>query len=174
MLDCMKKWTFRDAKRTDIGEIVRLNSAWQHFTSPLDEDLLGHLAGQAAYHRVLELDGRLVAFLLAFCPGAGYDSPNYRWFCQAGGDFLYIDRIVIAREHQRRGIGDAFYDDIADFAVNHGIPRLVCEVDIEPLNESSLVFHERRGFVEVGTQWLEGRTKRVSLRECPVPGVGDD
>ena len=164
----------RDAALADLSEIVRLNAHWQHVTSPLDDGALAHLDNQAAYHRVLELDGRLAAFLLAFGPGADYSSPNYQWFCREGGDFLYIDRIVIAREHQRQGIGDAFYEDVGDFASKHGISRLVCEVDIEPLNEASLVFHERRGFVEVGTQRLAGGTKQVSLREFTLPGVRND
>ena len=79
--------------------------------------------------------------------------------------FLYIDRIVVGRAYQRAGLGAALYADLLEFAAQRGVERLVCEVDIEPLNVASDAFHRRRGFVEVGTQWLALGTKRVSLRE---------
>jgi len=156
----------RPAAQQDLETILRLNTQWEHVTSPLDTDSLAHLHARAAYHRVLELDSGVVAFLLALGPGVSYASPNYRWFDARPGDFLYIDRIVVAEGHQRSGFGDALYDDVLGFARQGRIPRLTCEVDMEPLNAASDRFHTRRGFVEVGTQWVADGTKRVSLREC--------
>jgi predicted GNAT superfamily acetyltransferase len=46
-------------------------------------------------------------------------------------------------------------------------------VNIEPPNPGSDAFHAGRGFVEVGTQWVADGTKRVSLRELVVAGLGD-
>lgn len=155
----------RPAEDADLAAILRLNAAWEHVTSPLDERALVHLHASATYHRVAEAGGAVAAFLLALGPGVPYDSPNYRWFQAAGGEFLYIDRVVVAREHQRSGLGDALYDDLIAFARNRAVPRVVCEVDIEPLNAASDAFHARRGFVEVGTQLIAEGTKRVSLRE---------
>ena len=158
----------RSARLHDLYAILRLNAQWEHVTSPLTEGSLAHLHANASYHRVLELDTRVVAFLLALGPGVSYESPNYRWFDARPGEFLYIDRIVVAEGHQRSGFGDALYDDLLTFARRRGIPRLTCEVDVEPLNAASDSFHTRRGFAEVGTQWVAGGTKRVSLRECAV------
>lgn len=158
----------RPASHEDFAEILHLNAEWEHVTSPLTADGLAGLHAHAEYHRVGESDSRVVAFLLALGPGAPYESPNYRWFDSRPGPFLYIDRIVIARDHQRSGIGGALYDDVVAFARERGIERLVCEVDIEPLNAVSDAFHARRGFVEVGTQWVGDGAKRVSLRECAI------
>jgi predicted GNAT superfamily acetyltransferase len=118
----------------------------------------------------LNEDGRVVGFLLAVGPGQPYESLNYRWFATRHDDFLYIDRVVVGGAHQRSGVGAALYDDVAAFAAAHGYRRLVCEVNIEPPNPGSDAFHARRGFVEVGTQWVADGTKRVALLELAVGG----
>ena len=163
----------RPAEPGDYPEILALNEEWVQATSPLDERALADLHGQAAYHRVAELDGRVVGFLLAIGPGQPYQSLNYTWFAARYDEFLYIDRVVVAGAHQRRGVGAALYDDAAAFAAAGGFRRLVCEVNIEPPNPGSDALHAGRGFVEVGTQWVADGTKRVSLRELVVAGVGD-
>jgi predicted GNAT superfamily acetyltransferase len=161
----------RPAEPRDFGAILALNAAWVQYTSPLGEAALGDLHGQAAYHRVAEVDGCVVGFLLAVGPGQGYESPNYRWFAARSDDFLYIDRVVVAGGHQGTGVGGALYGDVTAWAARHGFGRLVCEVNVEPPNPVSDAFHARRGFVEVGTQWVAGGTKRVSLRELRL-GAG--
>jgi len=163
----------RPAGLADFPEILALNVEWVEATSPLDEAALARLHAQAAYHRVVELDGRVVGFLLAIGPGQPYQSLNYTWFAARYDEFLYINRVVVAGAHQRRGVGAALYDDVAAFAAAGGFRRLVCEVNIEPPNPGSDAFHAGRGFVEVGTQWVADGTKRVSLRELVVGGVGD-
>ncbi len=45
---------------------------------------------------------------------------------------------------------------------------VVSEFDIDPPNEISRKFHARFGFREVGTHWLAGNMKRVSLQEAPL------
>lgn len=155
----------RPAAASDFEAILHLNQQWESVTSRLDTDTLAQLHGCARYHRVLEKQARVVAFLLALGPGQDYDSPNYRWFDSRADDFLYIDRIIVDGAHQRAGLGDALYNDLLAFAQDRRIARLVCEVDIEPLNQASDRFHARRGFVEVGTQRVAGGSRRVSLRE---------
>jgi predicted GNAT superfamily acetyltransferase len=159
----------RDVEPRDVPEILALNCAWEHFTSPLDDGFLERLLSHAAYQRVVEADGAVVAFLVAVEPGTGHDSVNYRWFDSRGDGFLYIDRIVVDAAAHRSGYGLALYRDVEEFARGRGIARLVCEVDIEPMNHVSDAFHERFGFVEVGTQSLPTTGKRVSLREFVIP-----
>jgi predicted GNAT superfamily acetyltransferase len=72
----------RNARPDDFPEILALNAESVHFLSPLDATRLRHLHAQAAYHRVVEREGKIDAFLLAFREGVDYDSLNYRWFAQ--------------------------------------------------------------------------------------------
>jgi hypothetical protein len=160
----------RDAGPRDHSAILRLNAQSVSFLSPLDASALQHLAQQAAYLRVIELGGEagseVAAFLLALGPGADYASENYRWFAARYPQFLYIDRVVVASEHHGRGLGRAMYGDLFAFAREHACPRVVCEFDVQPPNPVSEAFHARFGFREVGSQWVRGGLKRVSLQEA--------
>jgi len=158
----------REVTRADFGAILALNAGSVHFLSPLDADRLDDLDRRAAYHRVIEDDGRIAAFLLAFREGAGYDSPNYLWFAERYPTFLYIDRIVIDAAQRGRGLGVRLYEDIATFASDAGVPWLTCEFDTEPPNPVSAQFHARMGFREVGTQRVGGGKKKVSLQAKAV------
>ena len=152
----------------DFTEILRLNAEWVHFTSQLDDAGLAALHSQSAYHRIVESGGHVAAFLLALREGAGYVSPNYRWFDARGGAFLYVDRVIVDISQQGRGLASALYGDLIGFARETGVGRIACELDIEPANVPSARFHDRHGFIEVGTQWVADGTKRVSLRELEV------
>jgi predicted GNAT superfamily acetyltransferase len=154
----------RPANPADFPAILALNAALVHFLSPLDEAHLRMLHAQAAYHRVVETAGVVAAFLLAFREGADYDSPNYRWFSQNYSEFLYIDRVVVDPAQQGHGLGALFYDDLFAFAHAANVATVTCEFDLDPPNPGSQKFHARFGFREVGTQWIAGGKKRVSLQ----------
>ena len=154
----------RNATPDDFPAILALNAESVHFLSPLDAVRLRHLHAQAAYHRVVEHEHKVAAFLLAFREGADYDSPNYRWFAQHSARFLYIDRIVVAASARGLGFGAQLYDDILMFATVTNAARLTAEFDVEPPNPVSAAFHQRFGFREVGTQWIGGDKKQVSLQ----------
>jgi predicted GNAT superfamily acetyltransferase len=155
----------RDAADSDFPVLLALNAESERFLSPMDPARLQRLHRMAAYHRVVEMQGKVVAFLLAFREGADYDSPNYRWFGARYPHFLYIDRIVVAAAEQGKRFGAVLYDDLFVFARAGRISRITCEFDIEPPNEASRRFHARYGFREVGRQWLAGGEKQVSLQE---------
>jgi len=161
-------FAIRDATFADHAAIIRLNLESEHLLSPLDAQRLADLDQQAAYHRVVEADGEIVAFLLAFREGVPYDSPNYRWFAARYGRFLYIDRIAVSASHQGRQLGRALYADLFAFARRHGIDTIACEFYVAPLNEASRAFHARHGFHEVGTQWVADGKKQVSLQVASV------
>lgn len=162
----------RDATPADFPAILALNEAFVSVLSPLDGERLARLHAQAALHRVIEQDGRVGAFLLAFREGADYDSPNYRWFAQRHARFLYVDRIVVAGTTQARGAGTRLYSDVHALALRDGVPLITCEFDIEPPNPTSARFHARLGFREVGRQQLDGGGKVVSLQALDV-GAAD-
>jgi predicted GNAT superfamily acetyltransferase len=155
----------RDAVDGDAAAIVALNLESEAVLSPMDAARLALLRGEAAYLRVVEDDGKVVAFLMAFRERAAYDSVNYRWFDARYDAFLYVDRVVVSQACQGRGFGALLYADLFAFARAAGVPRVTCEFDVEPRNVASERFHARHGFVEVGTQGLPGG-KRVSLQSA--------
>jgi len=157
----------RDAVDSDFPAVLALNAESERFLSPMDLARLRRLHRMAAYHRIVEMQGQTVAFLLAFREGADYDSPNYRWFGERYRQFLYVDRVVVAATEQGKRLGALLYDDLFAFAGTGGIERITCEFDIDPPNEASRRFHARYGFREVGTQWLAGGKEQVSLQEAP-------
>jgi hypothetical protein len=157
----------RNATPADFPGILQLNAESEHFLSPLTRPRLAELHALAAYHRVVVLDGVVVAFLLALRENTAYDSPNYRWFSRYP-KFLYIDRVVVSGIHQGNRYGALLYTDLFSFARESGAERVVCEFDIHPPNEISRRFHARFGFLEVGTQWVAGDKKQVSLQESPL------
>jgi uncharacterized protein len=156
----------RDANAADFAQILQLNEAFVHFLSPLTANRLQALHGKANYHRVVDCDGELAGFLMAFRENAGYDSSNYQWFDKHFERFLYIDRVVVAKKFQGQGIGNMLYDDIFSFAKSTHATQLTCEFDIEPPNELSRRFHMRYGFSEVGQQIYGANNKKVSLQSA--------
>ncbi|WP_426688168.1 GNAT family N-acetyltransferase [Rhodanobacter ginsengiterrae] len=160
----------RDATPADFPAILALNEAFVAVLSPLDRERLAQLHAQAALHRVIERDGRVEAFLLAFREGADYDGANYRWFAQRYARFLYVDRIVVAGGGQAQGAGSRLYRDACAVAAADAVPLITCEFDIEPPNPASARFHARQGFREVGRRQLDGG-KTVSMQVLDVAGV---
>jgi len=155
----------RDATARDRDAILALNLESEALMSPMDAARLAELEAMAAYLRVSEDERGVAAFLLAFREGAAYDSPNYRWFSDRYPRFLYVDRIAVAGDRQGRGLGPAMYADLFAFAIQHEVPRVVCEYYSLPLNLPSQRFHERAGFRQVGSQWL-ANGKQVSFQEA--------
>jgi Predicted acetyltransferase, GNAT superfamily len=167
----------RDATPADFPAILALNEAFVAVLSPLDAARLARLHAQAALHRVIEQDGRIEAFLLAFREDADYDGANYRWFAQRYARFLYVDRIVVAGSTQARGAGSRLYGDACALASRDAVPLITCEFDIEPPNPASQRFHARLGFREVGQRQLDGGNKIVSMQALDLagePGVTPD
>jgi uncharacterized protein len=158
----------RDATRADFLSILRLNAESEHFLSAMDADRLQQLHAQASYHRVVVAEGSVLAFLLAFREGADYDSINYRWFSDRYPTFLYIDRVVVAIAAQGRKLGASLYRDLFEFARSTGVPTVTCEFDVFPPNDVSRRFHAAFGFREVGSQWVAGGKKQVSLQEAKL------
>jgi hypothetical protein len=105
----------------------------------------------------------LLGFVLTLLPGVGYASENYRWFSERYNEFIYVDRIVVSEQARNRGVGVELYRLVTEYAGKNGVPRVLCEVNLEPPNPGSLRFHKRIGFVEVGEQRTKGGTYRVSL-----------
>lgn len=156
----------RNARAADFPSIAALNLESESFLSPMSEARLERLHGWAAYHRLIQGDAGVAAFLLAFREGAAYDSPNYRWFSERYPSFLYIDRVVVASAERGKGLATSLYLDVFGFARRNGVALVTCEFDIDPPNDVSRRFHERFGFQEVGLHSYN--RKQVSMQATSV------
>jgi hypothetical protein len=163
----------RDAHPLDFAQILALNQESVHFLSALNPARLALLHGQAAYHQVLEIQGRVIAFLLAFREGAAYDSPNYQWFASRFAKFLYIDRVVVSRSDQGQGIGKFMYRGLFEYASRSGASLVTCEFDVDPPNATSQRFHESLGFKALGEQHVGPTQKLVSLQGLSVVAANE-
>ena len=98
-----------------------------------------------------------VGFIFLYDEKTEYDSLNYLYFKNKYQKFLYVDRIIIAAEHQKKGYGQHLYDYVID---THNPDIFCCEVNITP-NRQSLSFHQKYGFKEIGQQTVYNKV--VSL-----------
>jgi uncharacterized protein len=154
----------RDATQDDYEIILALNQAHVAHTSPMHAARLTALDGISCYHRVACIDGRVSGFLMAMRSGAPYENDNFAWFTRKYLSFVYVDRVVISSAARGLRLGSLLYEDLFSWARHCGIPLVTCEYNIVPANEPSRLFHEKFGFSEQGTQWLEDGTKQVSLQ----------
>lgn len=154
----------RNVVESDFERIVRLNDAEVQQTSPMDLDQLGHLVRLSSYCKVATLGDGIAAFLISLRHGTPYENDNYGWFASRFASFMYVDRIVVGAQFSGHKIGSKLYGDLFEFARSQGIETITCEYNIEPPNPASRAFHDKFGFKEVGTQWVAGGTKQVSLQ----------
>jgi uncharacterized protein len=160
----------RTALPSDFSSVLTLNEESERFLSPLTPARLEALAEQAAAHWVIEREGSVVAFLLAFREGTTYDSINYRWFGDRYRKFLYIDRVVVSGAAKGQGFGTALYRTAFKHAEATAVQIVTCEFDVDPPNPVSASFHVKFGFREVGRQLVAGGKKTVSLQAAFVDG----
>ena len=79
---------------------------------------------------------------------------NYKFFNETKKKFLYIDRVVIKSQYRRMGVGTKVYKYLDEVAAKELLP-ICCEVNSIPLNQISLNFHAKNGFLEVGEKILK-------------------
>lgn len=152
----------RDVDASDLDAVLSLNQSEVPHVGSVDLDRMNWFADNAAYFRIAETDEGIAGFLVGFRPGTSYQSPNYRWFCDRYDDFAYVDRVAIAAFARRTGLASRFYDDFAA-AMPPSVGVLTCEVNVRPPNESSMTFHTRLGFRQVGTLESRDGAKAVAL-----------
>lgn len=154
----------RKLENRDMNRILELNEESVHFLSPLTLDKLEYLRSQSEMFKVLEIDGCVEAFVLTLLQDQEYDSVNYKWFSTNYKKFLYIDRVVVSKMMQGKGLGPIIYVEVFKHAKSIKTPYIAAEIDIMPANPNSLKFHKKFGFKEVGTQTIYDGKKSVSLQ----------
>jgi predicted GNAT superfamily acetyltransferase len=147
----------------DFSVLLELNEASVPHVNSIDEAQMARFLGQAtAFVQVVE-DGRLAGFAICLSSGVDYASPNYQWFERESADFLYVDRIMVHPDFRRRGVARLLYAELTARALDLGLQRLCCEVNLMPVNPDSLALHRQLGFVQVGAQHTTGGEKEVAL-----------
>lgn len=153
-----------DVNDDDLEAVWSLNEDSVPHVSKIDRDEMRWFADNAHYFRVAKQGRSLAGFLIGLRPGLPYKSLNYQWFMARYPDFAYVDRVAVAESARRRGVATRLYDDFAA-TIGAKVGVMTCEVNIRPANESSMEYHRRYGFVQVGTQQTDGGNKEVALLE---------
>jgi predicted GNAT superfamily acetyltransferase len=136
--------------------LLALNNAHAVELSLLDAAGLERLVAEAFVARRI---GEADALLIALDQDADYDSPNFLWFRERYGRFVYVDRVVTAAAARGRGLAGRLYRDLVEQARAAGHARIVCEVNSDPPNPGSEAFHRNFGFQPVGEARLaNGKT----------------
>jgi predicted GNAT superfamily acetyltransferase len=160
----MNQVSIRNAKTSDFKRIVEINALEVVHTSPMDLARLIELNSYSSFHRVVEIKGVVAAFLLTMSANSEYKNDNYDWFGSRYESFIYIDRIVVNADYAGFKLGSLLYNDLFEFSKMQSIECVCCEYNLIPSNIPSQKFHDKFGFKEVGQQWLNNNTKKVSLQ----------
>lgn len=153
-----------DIAAADLNDVLLLNEASLPHVGRVDLARIEWFAAHAHYFRGVRMHEELAGFLIGLRPGLPYESPNYRWFVDHYDDFAYVDRVAVAAGARRMRLASRLYDDFAA-TLPRNVKYMTCEVNLRPPNETSMRFHERLGFVCVGSQETEGGKKEVALLE---------
>lgn len=164
----MNQWQITDIAPEHYTDILTINQDNVEMLSALDERGLRDLLAMASLTRAVVAGGRTVAFMIALREHKAYQSVNYRWFCERLPHFLYIDRIAVAQNCRGQGLASRLYAEAAAWAHRSGVDVLAAEINVEPENRPSLLFHRRQGFAEIGRQVIDGGKKTVSMQTCPL------
>lgn len=152
----------REVAAADLDAVLTLNQSEVPHVGGVDLDKMRWYAANASYFRVAAAGDALAAYLVGFRPGTAYTSPNYLWFCDRYDDFAYVDRVAVAEFARRTGIATQLYEDFAR-AMPPSVGVMTCEVNVRPPNESSMDFHTRIGFRQVGSLASEDGEKEVAM-----------
>ena len=115
----------RDVREHELDHVLALNNAAGPTILPLDTVKVGRFFDNAEYFRVAEVDGHIAGFLIALRETSEYESSNFLWFRERYPEFVYIDRIVVAKPYRGLGLGRVFYADVTSYAETH-VPQLAC------------------------------------------------
>jgi predicted GNAT superfamily acetyltransferase len=131
----------------DLNALVALNNSHAVELSWVEKPQFENMILNAVYARGV---APAKAFLIALDQTALYDNVNFLWFRARYGNFIYVDRIVVDCAFRGQGVARALYEDLFEFARSQWQSLIVCEVNADPPNPASDLFHRRLGFKHVG------------------------
>src|SRR5215469_14016193 len=130
----------------DLDVLLALSNAHEKEIGIFTKEAFAELVALSFRTR---MTGERDAFLIALSEHAPEIAPNWRWFAARFPRFVYIDRVVVAEDSRKRGLGSLLYNDVMEAARGAGHTRLCCEVNIDPPNPGSDAFHTKMGFEEI-------------------------
>ena len=89
-----------------------------------------------------------------------------KYFNNKYDKFIYVDRVVVASDFTAKGGGTLMYQDVFNFAKKNKL-TVCCEVNEEPVNEVSLKFHKKLGFIKVSEK-VYAKKKVAFLEKPPI------
>ena len=131
----------------DLNSLIALNNSHAVELSWVEKPQFENLILRAVYARGV---APAKAFLIAFDQTALYENVNFLWFRARYESFIYVDRIVVDPTFRGQGAARALYEDLFKLARSQRHSLIVCEVNLDPPNPASDVFHQRLGFNQVG------------------------
>lgn len=143
-----------------LRDTLALNNTHAAETSLLDLQTLERMMTDATFNIADGAHG----LLIAFDQDADYDGVNFNWFKSRYDSFVYVDRIVIAAHTRGKGLARHYYSQLFEHARAAGHGRVTCEINLDPPNPGSIMFHAKMGFNEIGRANLENG-KTVSYQE---------
>ena len=140
----------KDVLKEDLlNDIYELNQSNIPALGSIDD--LNHLSSLYYFSLfcVCSFNGKeLSSFALVMDQNSSYQSVNYKYFKNKFSSFIYLDRIAVAENFQRIGIGTLIYNDVFDISKKSNYP-FCCEVNTIPKNHQSLAFHVKNGFDQI-------------------------
>lgn len=140
----MNEFSIREMTAADIEDVWAINQENIPAVGEETIEVLAELYAMSTISLVVEVDNIVVGFCMVLSPGTAYQSPNYLYFCNRFDDFIYLDRVAVTKNFQRRGIGAALYREVENRTSS---TLFALEVNTKPRNEGSLRFHSREGFM---------------------------
>jgi uncharacterized protein len=131
----------------DLNVLIALNNSHAVELSWVEKPQLENMIVNAIYARGIP---PAKGFLIAFDQTALYDNVNFLWFRARYENFIYVDRIVVDCAFRGQGAARALYEDLFECARSQRQSLIVCEVNADPPNPASDIFHKRLGFKHVG------------------------
>ena len=99
----------RTPQVADVTAMWRINEEGLPSVGEVSEAALADLLSLSEFP-LSAFDGdEMLGFVLCLPPGTPYASPNYGWFNRRYTNFLYVDRIAVARSHRDRQVGISLY-----------------------------------------------------------------
>ena len=123
----------------------------------------GSLLDKSSINLLIEYKKQPIGFVICFRENLEYESLNYKFFNKTKDKFLYIDRVVINSHYRRAGLGMSLYKYLDKEASKEFLP-ICCEVNSIPLNQISLNFHAKNGFIEIGERDFKDHSVKYLMK----------
>jgi len=160
--------TVQIADLRDPGALLALNNAAIPDVNRLDATKADWLTAHSVLARVATIGEAAAGVVIVLSETAALESEYFRWFTERYGNFLYIDRVVVASDARRHGIATTLYREVEALASKRA-QAIASDVYCSPPNAASLRFHQKLGYVEVGQQFSASETRTV----CKLMKFGD-